>query len=248
MTRPLGELPLTELAGIRLLATDIDGTMTAGGRIPLGVLAAWQEARARGLLVLLTTGRSAGEALGLARYLPDAKWAVAENGAVLLIPDEPPLLLVPPRQDAQLLAVAARIGADTPLQLAADAFARQGDLAFERAGRSEVEVTGLRTRARAHGVHLIASSVHLHLSSHRPDKGAAVQKVARRLGIPATAIATIGDSHNDEGLWRPRRFAVTVGTADVAQLRLRHRPAWQTAGRGASGWCEWVDRWLAAQT
>lgn len=247
MTAALSQLPTETLRQIRMLATDIDGTMTHGGRIPLRVLQAWQDAADAGLRVLLVTGRSAGEALGLARYLPHATWAVAENGARLLIPDQPPELLVPPRPTEHLQQVARQIAGAKPLRPTADAFARQGDLAFERDGRTDHEVLQLRTRAAAEGVQLIWSSVHIHLSVHRPDKGLAVLEVAKRWEVPATAIATIGDSHNDEGLWVPGRFGVTVGTAETAKLVLTQEPEWRTDAAGGDGWVEFVRVWLAAR-
>jgi HAD superfamily hydrolase (TIGR01484 family) len=244
---PLAQLPPARLATIRMLATDIDGTMTVNGRISLQVLQTWHAAHERGLRVLLVTGRSSGEALGLARYLPDATWAVAENGARLLIPDQPPELLVPPRPTEHLRDVAREIAPERPLLPTADAFAREGDLAFERDGRTDAEVLALQQLAHARGVELIWSSVHIHLSAHRPDKGAAVLQVAARWQIAPQHIATIGDSHNDEGLWQAERFGVTVGTAEVAGLHLRHVPEWQTHARGGEGWCELVTAWLGAQ-
>ena len=247
MMQPLHHVPRERLAAIRMLATDIDGTMTVDGRMTLAVLQAWQAAQAQGLRVLLVTGRSSGEALGLARYLPHATWAVAENGARLLIPDQVPELLVPPRPTEHLRDVAWQIAEGTPLRPTADAFAREGDLAFERDGRTDSQVLELQRRANALGVALIWSSVHIHLSAHRPDKGAAVLQVASRWHVAPDAIATIGDSHNDEGLWEAQRFGMTVGTADVVGLSLRHAPEWRTEARGGIGWCEFIAAWLAVQ-
>ncbi len=247
MTQPLALLPPPHLAAIRMLATDIDGTMTVDGRISLDVLQTWHAAAALGLRVLLVTGRSAGEALGLARYLPHASWAIAENGARLLIPDHAPELLVPPRPTEHLLDVAQQIAGDKPLRPTADAFARLGDLAFERDGRTDAEVLALQHAAAREGVNLIWSSVHIHLSAHQPDKGAAVLRIAERWGIAPQAVATIGDSHNDEGLWQPQRFGVTVGTAEIAKLTLRHAPEWQTAAPGGAGWVELLQAWMNVQ-
>ncbi len=247
MTQPLSSLPRPQLTAIRMLATDIDGTMTVAGRIALPVLRAWERAHDAGLRVLLVTGRSSGEALGLARYLPHATWAIAENGARLLIPDEPPELLVPPRPTEHLHDVAQQIAGKKALRPTADAFAREGDLAFERDGRTDAEVAELQRRAAVQGVELIWSSVHIHLSAHVPDKGEAVLKIAARWGVAAHEIATIGDSHNDEGLWRANRFGVTVGTAETARLQLRHAPDWRTDAVGGLGWCEFIEAWLAAR-
>lgn len=244
---PLDLLPKERLAQVRMLATDIDGTMTTAGRIPLQVLEIWKQAAQMGLRVLLVTGRSAGETLGLARYLPDATWAIAENGARLLIADQPPELLVPPRPTEHLLDVAWRLDLQRTLKPAADAFARVGDLAFERDGRTDETVVELQKKARAEGVFLIWSSVHIHLSAHKPDKGAAVLQIARRWDVQPLEIMTIGDSHNDEGLWQAQRFGVTVGTAGVQHLELEHKPEFRTQHAAAQGWQELLAAWILAQ-
>ncbi len=246
---PLHTAPRELLAGIRLLATDIDGTMTHDGRLDPGILPALLRLESVGIEVMPVTGRPAGEALGLARYLPTIRRAVAENGATLVSPDLPVRWLGQQPDRARLLAVAEQLGrAGRPWTLAPDAFCRLADIAWLREDRTDAELEPLRALATAHGVHLIWSSVHIHLADSPPDKGAAVQQIAAELGYAAHEIATIGDAPNDVGLWHSGRFGLTVGTAQVLdQLEvLEYKPMWVTS-HGAAGWLELANQLCAAR-
>lgn len=235
----LSEAPASSLARIRLLATDIDGTMTRDGKIPAAVLDAIEALHGVGVEVLPVTGRSAGEALGLARYLPTVRRAIAENGAVFVVPDAVHRFpFGEPRRNA-LYAMGREISPENPLAPAPCAAFRVADVAFERAGRQEPELVQLRERAAAKGVHLVWSSVHVHLSTHAPDKGAGLLRFATENGIAPDEIATIGDAPNDAGFWAPGRFGLPVGTAEVLRQRdvIGDLPRW-VVGDAADGWLE----------
>ena len=239
MPAPLSSIGRERLSSVRLVATDIDGTMTRDGCIPPGVMQACLELASIGVEVLPVTGRSAGEALGLARYLPGVRRALAENGAVIVEPDRP-LRFPFGRSDREhLLDVARRIVEGSPLVPAPCLSLRAADVAFEREGRSESALVSMRRQAEEAGVHLVWSSVHIHLSAQRPDKGAGVLAFAGEIGIGGDEIATIGDAPNDAGLWLSGRFGVTVGTADVLSHRdvIESMPSY-VVGAGADGWLE----------
>jgi hydroxymethylpyrimidine pyrophosphatase-like HAD family hydrolase len=68
----LSPLAQADLRSIRLIATDIDGTLTVGQHFSSQLLIALEKLQAVGLPVLLVTGRSAGWVEGLANYLPVA--------------------------------------------------------------------------------------------------------------------------------------------------------------------------------
>jgi hydroxymethylpyrimidine pyrophosphatase-like HAD family hydrolase len=248
MTTPLSQAPLDQLARVRLLATDIDGTMTRHGKIPPDVLEAIVRLHAAGVEVLPVTGRSAGEALGLARYLPTVTRAIAENGAVFVTPDAPHRYAFGEPRRELLRRVATRISATNPLEPAPCSPFRVADVAFERAGRKEPELLALKSRAEAEGVHLVWSSVHVHLSSHRPDKGAGLLSFLGENGVDASEVAVVGDAPNDAGFWLPRRFGVQVGTAEVTRQAgaIEHMPAW-LVGHAADGWLELADAIVRAR-
>jgi hydroxymethylpyrimidine pyrophosphatase-like HAD family hydrolase len=232
-----------------VLLTDIDGTMTDQGRIPPDLVARLPRLAAAGIEVLPCTGRSAGEALGLARYLPGVRRAIAENGGVLVVPDEPAIPLRPLVERQALHDAATRLAAGgAPWTLAPCSFARLTDQAWERGGRSAAHLAVLREMAAHHGLCLTWSSVHIHLTVQPPDKGAGAWQVLGSEGVLAEETATIGDAPNDEGLWVADRFGVTVGTAEVqaSWSALRHHPEVVTAS-SAEGWMQLADALIAGR-
>ncbi len=228
----------TALRGVRVVLTDIDGTMTRAGRIPAEVIAAAGQLAAAGVDVFPVTGRSAGEALGLARYIPSFRQAIAENGGVLVVPDQAIVFLRPTVDAAQMARAAQSLGGGSWRLAPCSAF-RLTDQAFERDGRSDAELDAARDAAAAMGLCLTWSSVHIHLTLEPPDKGAGALRVLAQTGVDPLAALAIGDAPNDEGLWQSGRFGFAVGTADVTHCwqRLRHRPTY-IVGQAAQGWCE----------
>jgi hydroxymethylpyrimidine pyrophosphatase-like HAD family hydrolase len=73
----------------RVLALDFDGTIADDGRIDVDVVAAIQEARHAGLLVVLVTGRVLRDLDALLPSPAPFDAVVAENGAVLRLPTLP---------------------------------------------------------------------------------------------------------------------------------------------------------------
>lgn len=236
------------LRPIRVVATDVDGTLTRGRALDpevVRVIAALAEA---GFEVVPVSGRPTGEVLGLCRYLPGVNRAIAENGLLEVIPDRDPRWLAEPTDRAALLAAGERLDTEhhAGLRLAADHPFRLGDVAYERDGRGPDELARLREAALAYGVCLVWSSVHVHLTPCPPDKGQGLLRFAADHGLDPATILTIGDAPNDEGLFAPGRFGVTVGTADVPPQRdtFRWLPAYVTAGRESEGFLEVVGALL----
>lgn len=245
----LSQAPRALLASVQVVASDIDGTMTRDGRLDPAVLDAIVALVAAGIEVLPVSGRPAGEVLGLARYLPGVRRALAENGLAQCVPGDAVTSLGSVPDRARLLAVAEVLSTGVaPLRLAEDAFCRLCDVAFERDGRDDTTLAAMRIAARALGVHLIWSNVHVHLSLDMPDKGRAVLDVCARDGIDPATVLTIGDAPNDVGFWVPGRFGVQVGCAQVLDQRavLDAEPAY-LVGEAAEGWLEMARLLLAAR-
>jgi HAD superfamily hydrolase (TIGR01484 family) len=72
---------LTPKSTLKLIATDMDGTLTRQGKFTADLLLGLERLRAAHWPVVIVTGRSAGWVNGLAHYLPIAG-AMAENGGV----------------------------------------------------------------------------------------------------------------------------------------------------------------------
>ncbi|MEZ4450181.1 MAG: hypothetical protein R3B09_11950 [Nannocystaceae bacterium] len=236
---------------IALVATDVDGTLTHRGRLGPPVLEAIDRLTRAGIEVWPVSGRPTGEVLGLCRYLPGIRRGLAENGLLVVVPDQAPRWLDRPTDRGRLRRVGEILNAehDARLRVTGDDFCRLGDVAYEREGRPEAEVLRLRAAAEAHGVHLVWSNVHIHLAEAIPDKGAAVLRLAAELGILGGSIATVGDAPNDAGLFVAGRFGLTVGTADVIDQasHFPQLPELVTAAREFTGFLELAEALLAAR-
>ncbi len=58
--KPVSQIPVEQLRGIKYLLTDIDDTVTDGGLLPAASLAAIERLDGAGIGVVLVTGRPAG--------------------------------------------------------------------------------------------------------------------------------------------------------------------------------------------
>ena len=80
---------------VRLIATDMDGTLTQQGKFTASLLQSWEDLRAADIPVLIVTGRLAGWVCGLVSYLP-VVGAIAENGGLFYPADSAnPVALTP---------------------------------------------------------------------------------------------------------------------------------------------------------
>lgn len=242
LLRPLADLDPSTASAIRLVATDVDGTLTRDGALDPAVVAVIAELTQAGIEVWPVSGRPAGEVLGLVRYLPGVARGIAENGLLEIVADRAPRWLGEPTDVARLRAIGEMLNAehDAKLALAGDAFCRVGDVAYEREGRDLPELQRLQALVEAEGAHLVWSSVHVHIAERVPDKGEGLLLVTAEQGFSPQTVATIGDAPNDAGLFVGGRFGVTVGTADVAAIahEFSATPQWLTQGRESEAFLE----------
>lgn len=231
------------LRDIRLVASDVDGTLTTSGKITSTAVGALESLAASGIDVLLVTGRSAGWGAALAAYTPGVLGVVAENGAVLCLPgaDMAPVAFegLPPRSAIASMdeALAEVLTIYPGLAPGQDNFCRITDRTVSAS--PGVEPTIVAAVAGRHGLRHTYSTVHHHLSSSRLDKCSGVLRTLEHLGMgldPARQVVTVGDSANDEPLFARGTFALTVGVAGTDALAVA--PQVLTAGAGGEGFVE----------
>jgi hydroxymethylpyrimidine pyrophosphatase-like HAD family hydrolase len=81
MTPRLQPLTSDDLPSVRLIATDMDGTLTQAGKFTSALLQTLVELAQADIAVVIVTGRSAGWVQSVMNYLPVAG-AIAENGGL----------------------------------------------------------------------------------------------------------------------------------------------------------------------
>jgi hypothetical protein len=268
---PLSDWPLDERRGIRGVFTDIDDTLTTHGAITPDALAALGALRAAGLTVIAITGRPVGWSEPKARAWPvDA--IVAENGAVALVSDQNSL--TPASEGHQTLSkiyqldaatrqahtrrlrqAAERVLREVPgVSLARDSAGRETDIAFDHAefaSLTATQIDAIEAVLRAEGLHTTRSSIHTHGAVSPGDKWTgAMWAVRTLLGRDLTREldhwVAVGDSGNDEAMFRHFRHSVGVANIRLAAPRMQALPRYVTTAERGAGFAELSQALLAA--
>jgi HAD superfamily hydrolase (TIGR01484 family) len=255
--QPFNQLANTALARIRVLAADVDDTITTDGKIPSGTVAGFEALEKAGIVVVLVTGRPAGWAQALAGYLPGVRLAVAENGLVAFDQGGERRDLGPSRGPsffAELADNSARVRAVYALEVTPDDAFRLFERAFLRPASFDASALAASQKLVDPGFEVMASSIHIHV---RPSGwGKAEGLLAALLPIDAEACARpdesilfVGDSSNDRSMFaRLRRTSVGVRNVNHFLAELGEDcPAFVTEAESALGFAEVVRALLAAR-
>ena len=264
--RPLVEFPRDARRAVRHVLTDIDDTLTDGGRLGAEAYGALEALSAAGMTVVIVTGRPAGWCDMIARQWPVSA-VVGENGACYMRYDAARGRMerrfwrdeaARAADRARLKTLGRRILREVPgTALASDQPYREADLAIDYCedvaplGPEAVErILGL---FRAAGATAKASSIHVNGWFGDYDKLAMSKRLfAEVLGVELDRARDnavfVGDSPNDEPMFT--YFPNAVGVANVRRFLpgLRNLPRWVTRAEGGAGFAELVDALLEART
>ena len=263
--RPLAEFSLAARRRIRGVLTDIDDTLTTGGRLSAEAYGAMERLQRAGFLVVPITGRPAGWCDHIARMWPvDA--VVGENGAFYFRYDDAARkmtkrFLVSDEERAanrrRLETLRDEILAAVPgAALASDQLYREADLAIdfcedvERLPTSEIE--RIVALFEAAGATAKASSIHVNGWFGSYDKLTMTRIMLDEcfgidLEAEKDAFVFAGDSPNDSPMFA--YFPNAVGVANVRDFagRLPAEPAFVTEARGGAGFSELAAVLIAAR-
>jgi len=261
--QPLTALPDAARRAIRGVLTDIDDTISTGGRVTAEAYAAMERLHGAGLLVIPVTGRPAGWCDHIARMWPvDA--VVGENGALYMLRDERAGKLRKRYADSEterrkgrerLAEVAAKILRAVPgSALASDQPYRESDLAIDY----REDVTPLSNDAvdrivalmQAEGMTARISSIHVNGWFGAYDKLTMTRALlAEAFDIDLDAerqrFVFIGDSPNDAPMFE--FFPISIGVANVRYFagRLAAPPKYVTESESGAGFAELAEFLLA---
>lgn len=244
---------------LRVLLTDIDGTLTEGGRLPDSSYLHLGELSRAGIYVIPVTGRPAGWCELIARLWP-VHGVVGENGAFYFRLEKKMRRHFARskdqrRQDREKLrSIRQEVKAEIPgAGIASDQFARLFDLAIDFC--EDVKPLGDRDIARIvsifkkHGAQAKVSNIHVNGWFGDYDKLSTCRiYLQNQFGFSEADMkrhcAFIGDSPNDEPMFAffPNSFAV----ANIQDFigKLKHKPGYVTKAREAEGFCEFADHIL----
>jgi hypothetical protein len=237
----------TSSHNIRLVATDMDGTLTKGGKFMSKLLQALEDLAAADINVLIVTGRSAGWVSGLSSLMP-VVGALAENGGLFYRSgNDTPVALTPIpdlAEHRQHLATAFRqLQTKFPqIQESTDNRFRITDWTFDVAALTPRELQTLSNLCQDMGWEFTYSNVQCHIKPQGQDKAGGLLQVLRQYfpDYSLEQVVTVGDSPNDESLFDRRYFPISVGVANVLHYanQLQHQPAYVTSAAEGDGFCE----------
>jgi hypothetical protein len=251
--RPLIDADLSQ---VRAVFTDVDGTLTTGGKLHSAALKAIEWLQAHGVPVVLVSGRSAGWGECWARQWPVAG-AIVENGGLYFAWREGRLVKVYAEPPAERIRnrLLLRTHVDDALaevegtRLSLDSLYTEVDLAIDYAEDAQLDEAAadeLEAFLTSRKVTAVRSSVHVNCWLGSFDKLRAVRSFLKtewneRLEKADERYVYVGDSFNDASMFKA--FPLSVGVANVRDIldRLEHQPAFVTRGREGKGFGEVAD-------
>lgn len=244
------------LETVRLVATDMDGTLTIAEKFSPELLQALLALKVAGIPVVIVTGRSAGWVSGLVHYLPVAG-ALCENGGLFYSGEASSNVLLVPIADfkhhrQQLAELFQRLQAEFPqIQESDDNRFRLTDWTFDVQGLTDVELQKMSDRCHQEGWDFTYSTVQCHLKLPEQSKAAGLVQVINRYfpDLKLEQVLTVGDSPNDETLFDRSLFPLSVGVANIKNYcdRLKHQPTYITTAAEGEGFYE-LARMLCLST
>ncbi|MBP6633429.1 MAG: HAD family phosphatase [Kofleriaceae bacterium] len=255
MSRPLSALT----PPVKVLFSDVDGTMTTDGRVDAATYAALEQLGAAGVPVVFVTGRPA--AFGLAfMTMTHVAAVVTENGGVTFVRDGrkvtklygvPPATL--PEWRRRMHEAAHEVTAKIPgARLASDCKYREVDLAIdwnEEVSLGKDDADAAVAMLRKAGFAAARSSVHVNFGPPHFDKLSACVTVIRHVfggdGNDLSPYVYVGDALNDAPMFGG--FPKSVGVANVRAYwdELPFKPAFLTERPEGAGLRELITHLLA---
>jgi HAD superfamily hydrolase (TIGR01484 family) len=263
--RPFNELPEDALAAIRVVLTDIDGTLTLHGKLPAQAYDAIEKLHDAGIGVVPITGRPAGWCDHIARMWPvDA--VVGENGAFYFRYDSAHKRLsrvyaqdsnLHAARKADLWNIANAALAKYPgTAIASDQAYREIDVAIDFcedvAPLPLATAQAIAAEFESRGATAKVSSIHVNAWFGGHDK----LTMSRRMlldvfGIAGKkandAVAYCGDSPNDSPMFAKFPLSIAVANARPLLHLMPHKPAFITKGEGGAGFAEVAAAILSAR-
>lgn len=245
---PLSQLVANSLVkNVRLIASDMDGTLTQQGRFTPVLLQAFENLAAVDIKVLIVTGRSAGWVSGLVNYLP-VVGAIAENGGLFYSDNsEIPTFLTPIPDIAnhrnQLTQIFQQLQIEfSQIRESSDNRFRISDWTFDVQGLSPRQLQKLGILCQQLGWGFTYSNVQCHIKPLGQDKAVGLLQVLRQYFPQLTPeqVITVGDSPNDESLFDVNQFPLSVGVNNVLHYadQITHQPAYITDASEGKGFHE----------
>ncbi len=221
-----------DITMIKLVASDIDGTLTEkrGSLIlALEAIKAIRMLEKSGIRVSLISGNSLPITAGLARYVGASGPSIGENGCLILYNGELIHLCSrrpPPELVDEIKALGLRESWQNKFRLY--------DLAFLAKDRPQLEnLAGKVAKiAEKYGFRILNSGYAIHVQPPGAGKARGLLKVIELLGIEPHNVAVVGDGENDAEMFMDEFFKACPSDADPVIKRVSDYIANKKGGEG----------------
>ncbi|MCI4455740.1 MAG: phosphoglycolate phosphatase [Sulfolobus sp.] len=197
-----------DLRKVRLVLTDLDGTLTVSRdsyKLDLETIAALRRLEKLGIKVGLVSGNSYPVLRGLATYLGLSGGVVAENGCVVYHSGNYVAVCEPlDRKIAKEFADKFNLRESWQNEF------RRFEYAFYPATVSQE----MREWAESRGLMIKSSGYAVHITKNPEGKGRGVRKLLEMVGIDKSYVLGVGDSDTDVEFFREVGVRVAVANAD----------------------------------
>jgi len=226
------------LKDIDIIATDVDDTLTINGLLTSEVISALEKLKHAGKKIILVTGRSGGACTTLSQYLP-VEMVIAENGGVIIKNHDIKAIHLPHDHSERLHKCFENIIKTFPyIKPAQDNPFRLTDLSIDNRSIHEHELTMIKDIAQSFGLTIVVSSVQTHILSNECSKGNTLKSVT-----DGKKLVTIGDSANDESMFNPQLFPLSVGVVNISRYldKMYYKPRWIMSKAEGHGFIEFAN-------
>jgi HAD superfamily hydrolase (TIGR01484 family) len=264
---PIDDIPDALCRELDTFFTDIDDTLTASGLLPASSYSRLWALAGHGVKPVVVTGRPAGWCDLIARMWP-VEAVIGENGAFIYayrrrLKKMERIYMVSEGERSEgrrrLEAVRRRALSEVPgCAVAADQAFRLSDLAIDFRedvpALSRRQVDRICRIAAEEGATCKVSSIHVNCWYGDFDKVAGLRAYLKNRSLSLDdpglqeRILFIGDSPNDEPMFKHLRHTVAVANIREFLDQLVHPPRYLTAKPAADGFCEAVDLILKKRT
>tara|TARA_Y100001934_G_scaffold135959_2_gene164157 strand:+ start:769 stop:1557 length:789 start_codon:yes stop_codon:yes gene_type:complete len=252
--KSLSSIAADRLKDVRVVAFDIDDTITTEGRVTADAYRSLWQLQSAGLVLLAVTGRPAGWCDLIARAWP-VDGVVGENGAFAYLRKGREIHrfdVAPPPTSVELKQMEDGLLQQFPdLALASDQFCRRFDLAIdfaEEVGPFSLSVAEAVKKAfEKEGWTAKVSSIHVNGWKGAWDKASTLSScLADHYQLGPEHLAYVGDSPNDAPMFA--LAALSVGVANIQDFpALETPPEFVTRTPQGAGFSEFAQLLLRAQ-
>ena len=254
MPKKISELnkeDLISLKNIKIIFSDMDGTLTEDGLFSQKFFSAVEILKRKNISFYIITGRSAGWAAALAEYLP-VQGIIAENGSILFrkingnLSIEYLINLPSNLNDHRnnLNEVFLKCREKIPrLVEAMDNMFRITDFSIDLGNLSIEEINEVKKIVLTTGFDATSSNVQIHIMPKGLNKAEGIKKAWSKIFIEpfdSKHVLTFGDSFNDEAMFNSNIFKNTAAVSNIENYldNMQHKPKYICSRKEINGLME----------